>query len=377
MHLQKLTAYVRSAGTALIMLLVYFGAIHLFTSSERALGAPALNTDATSETVPAYLNYQGTLRDPEGNPLSGHYDMLFRIYDDVTAPTSAALWEEQHISVTVRSGHFSVLLGNNTSIPPSAFDGPDRFIGVTVDPYDEMVPRQRLASVPYALHTEEAYNASRLDGQPSSAFAAAGHRHSSLDGSGGGPQNALAVDSSGHVNVNSAGAALTVKGNDPDLALDLNSTESANLVELKFMLDGETKSRLYWSKPTDKTFLQHGGGTPEITVQEGRVGIGIASPSTTLDVNGDLMVRGNILNFAVAGPFLLESVNGANPPHRDLGAIAERVCFISKAGFSNLDDGNEIGFCEVFRNNGRWWLKASTTPNDDNDAYCAATCLTW
>ncbi|MCB0111601.1 MAG: hypothetical protein KDE53_37015, partial [Caldilineaceae bacterium] len=97
--------------------------------------------------------------------LSGYYSMTFRIYDRVSAPLNAAVWSEQHANVPVRNGQFSVLLGNNVPVPSTLFYGPDTFIGVTVAPSDEMVPRQRFASVPYAVYADHASALTRPDGQ--------------------------------------------------------------------------------------------------------------------------------------------------------------------------------------------------------------------
>jgi hypothetical protein len=375
MSLYRLPSLVRTTVIPVLVLLMLQGAISLLDQSRAALGAPARETGATDTTVPTLFNYQGTLRDPEGNPLTGHYDMTFRIYNDIAAPTNAAIWAEQHASVTVRSGHFSVLLGNTTPIPPTSFNSPDRFIGVTVAPYDEMVPRQRFASVPYAMHADHANDASLLGGQGPGAYAVAGHTHTSLDSAGSGPKDALSVTNNGQVNMSSPGARLHIQGNDPDLVLNMNSSGS-NRAEVQFLLDNQLKSSIYWSKTDGKTYIQN-GGTAAVTVHGTRVGIGTNSPDATLHVNGDLRVSGNILNFSVVGPFSLSSENGNNPTPLDLGSDQDRVCFVSKAGFRDLDAGDEIGFCEVYRSGGRWRLKADTTPGQDNDAYCHATCLRW
>ena len=84
--------------------------------------------------------------------------MTLRIYDDVIGTTP--LWQEEHKRVTVREGYFNVLLGNNEPLTNTLFIHPDRFIGLTVHPYDEMIPRQRFASVPYAMHS---YHATKAD----------------------------------------------------------------------------------------------------------------------------------------------------------------------------------------------------------------------
>lgn len=117
--------------------------------------APSLQGSVIA--VPQLFNYQGNLRDPQGNPLSGSYNMTFRIYESVSAAN--ALWTEQINGVTVRNGAFNALLGATVPLPATLFSAPDRFIGVTVAPYAEMAPRQRFASVPYAMRANEAISA--------------------------------------------------------------------------------------------------------------------------------------------------------------------------------------------------------------------------
>jgi microcystin-dependent protein len=100
------------------------------------------------------MNYQGTLRDIEGNLLSGTYVMTFRIYNAVDDPVMSALWTEEHTDVVVRDGLFNVVLGDITTISPTLFDSPNRFIGVQVAGTEELAPRQRFASVPYAIRAD-------------------------------------------------------------------------------------------------------------------------------------------------------------------------------------------------------------------------------
>lgn len=162
------------------------------TNSTPFQGAPQLAIPVAS--APPVINYQGTFRDAEGNPLSGTYTMTLRIYANVADPVGSAHWAEEHRGVTVRAGHFSVVLGNFMPFPADLFNQPDRFIGVTVQPYTKMLPRQRLASVPYAR------NADLLDGQDSSAYAPADHPHSTLAAPDGDPWNAISVNSEGNTN---------------------------------------------------------------------------------------------------------------------------------------------------------------------------------
>jgi microcystin-dependent protein len=138
-------------------------------SARDADPAPLRSSDTwDGATVPLVMNYQGTLHDAEGNPFTGYYTMTFRVYTDVIAPITSSVWSETHFSVTVRGGRFNVLLGNvapiSNPIPADLFNDPDRFVGVQVAGYDEMVPRQRFASVPYALHANYAADSDSLDG---------------------------------------------------------------------------------------------------------------------------------------------------------------------------------------------------------------------
>jgi microcystin-dependent protein len=113
-----------------------------------------MGLDVVATTVPLLMNYQGYLTDAAGRSLSGYYTMTVRLYDDVAAPITATLWSETHVSVAVRSGRFGLPLGSVTPLPEDLFSTPDRYLGVTVHPHAEMVPRQRLASVPYAFRAD-------------------------------------------------------------------------------------------------------------------------------------------------------------------------------------------------------------------------------
>ena len=52
--------------------------------------------------VPSQINYQGTLTDSAGDPITGIYSMTFSLYADSTGGSS--LWSETHTSVEVTNG---------------------------------------------------------------------------------------------------------------------------------------------------------------------------------------------------------------------------------------------------------------------------------
>ena len=93
------------------------------------------------------INYQGKLTDSVSKPIDGVRSITFRIYD----AGGTSLWDETQ-SVTVSKGIFNVLLGTATMLPDKVFDEPVRYLGVTPAGSTELLPRQRIATVPYAAH---------------------------------------------------------------------------------------------------------------------------------------------------------------------------------------------------------------------------------
>ncbi|NQT84090.1 hypothetical protein HQ563_13775 [bacterium] len=129
--------------------------------------------------VPMLINYQGELRDPAtGDPMEGTYDILFRIYDDLTDTSPAALvWNESHAAVDVAEGIFSVILGSATALSATDFSGPDRWLEIEVAG-ETLEPRQRIASVAYSIVCE---NSRLLGGKEASELAEATHVHAGED----------------------------------------------------------------------------------------------------------------------------------------------------------------------------------------------------
>lgn len=101
------------------------------------------------------IAYQGRLTDANGNPLTGTYNMTFRLYD--VASGGSPLWTELWTggnAVEVNDGLFNVLFGSITTIPRSVIeDNETLWLGVKVGNDIEMTPRVQLGSVPYALQT--------------------------------------------------------------------------------------------------------------------------------------------------------------------------------------------------------------------------------
>ncbi|MDZ7586996.1 MAG: hypothetical protein U0946_04520, partial [Patescibacteria group bacterium] len=124
---------------------------------------------APSPTTPnRYLSFQARLTDSSDNPITVPTDFRFIVYNDETASASAKLWEEQRYIDPDQDGIFSVTLGTETAIATSVFtENSNLWLGVTVETDAEATPRQRIATVGYAL------NAETLQGFPPSASASA------------------------------------------------------------------------------------------------------------------------------------------------------------------------------------------------------------
>jgi hypothetical protein len=130
--------------------------------------AMAICLTGSTQSVPNLINYQGRLTDQSGASLSaGMYAVQFRIWDTPTG-SNLLVWAEQQ-NVTVQSGgFFNALLGTGTQIHDAAtivtnlatsFAGANRFLGLTlissngvlIFSPDEILPRQQLLSVPFAM----------------------------------------------------------------------------------------------------------------------------------------------------------------------------------------------------------------------------------
>ena len=292
-HISGQTLVVSLIATTLLYVL--FSVVQPIGS---VLGAALLQSVNGTQTVPPYLNYQGMLRDAEGKPISGVHKLTFRIYKDVTAPLPEALWVEEHTEVTVREGQFSVLLGNTQPIPPDLFSSPDRFIGVTVAPLDEMVPRQRFASAPYAMLADHATALTAPNGSAhvvtvdSTGRVGVGvmNPQAQLQTSASATiSTALQVDAGAqHLTVNNNGVYLRGDTDNPDMMLDLQSGGAAQKGEYLFGVDGQRRASVYYDKSTKKAGMVN--GNTQVNLYDN----GLIETFGSLGVNGIVHTTGNL-----------------------------------------------------------------------------------
>jgi hypothetical protein len=109
---------------------------------------------STAQAVPFLLQQQGRLLDSSDQPLTGSQSVIFSLYDDDTLGN--LLWTEP-VDVTFTDGHFSVTLGQTNPVDEDVLDNPEIYLGLTIAT-EELLPRQLVVSVPYAVMSGTAEN---------------------------------------------------------------------------------------------------------------------------------------------------------------------------------------------------------------------------
>jgi hypothetical protein len=220
------------------------------SAAQQASPAPSRDGQPTaSATVPRLVRLSGGAKDAQGRPLSGVVGITFALYKDQDG--GAPLWMEVQNVQLDGNGRYIALLGASTAegVPLELFSANEaRWLGVQPENQAEQ-PRVLLVSVPYALKAAEAES---LGGKPASAYV--------LSPTAGTP------------------AASPTKTASPAAAC---STPPCDVIT-----SGGTAG--FIPMFTDPTTVQNS----TIFQSNGLVGIGNASPTRTLDVNGEIRVAG-------------------------------------------------------------------------------------
>jgi hypothetical protein len=223
--------------------------------------------------VPHQMQYQGHLTDSGGTPLDTMVSMTFTIYNDSSAG-SLVLWTETQAGVEVSTGLFNVLLGSVTPIPDTVFASDWTWLGIQIGSDPEIVPRTKLVSVPYAF------------------------RIATVDGASGG--------------VIFGGLGIGSTGMDVDGKLDISGPEDTDLIILE--TGGANRfSMTAHSSGSDYLSIRSKFENPDSDIVvfrgDGRVGIGTTTPSTKLDVSGDINVNSV---YRIAGDQVLSTSGTRN-----------------------------------------------------------------
>jgi len=158
---KKFQVLAQVVGCVTIGLLAVYGLVTLLGGGPALASAlDTIRAAGAAPVIPATFNYQGLLRNPDGSLTTGSYTITARIYD--AAASGSALYTETFPNVTVRDGLFNIVLGDNPQGQDlqAGFSATPRYIGITlVGQGDELIPRQRLHAVPWAMYATNASQA--------------------------------------------------------------------------------------------------------------------------------------------------------------------------------------------------------------------------
>jgi hypothetical protein len=272
----------------------FFSVILLFISAMAAQQEPA--------QVPTLVSFTGILTADSGRPLSGTVGVTFYLYKDQEG--GAPLWLETQNVQGDKAGHYMVELGATkpAGLPVDLFtSGQAQWLGIQISGQSER-PRVLLLSVPYAL---KAADAATVGGLPASAFvlaAPSGTVAASANlGNGGGAASAPPPASS---NVTTAGGTVNT------LPLFSTATDIENSV-----------------------VTQTGSGATA------KIGIGTATPASTLDVKGNATLRGPV---SVMGALTLPSSGAAT-------ATAGKISQPLEMAASSFSSGTNAAVNQIFQ----------------------------
>ena len=215
-----------------------------------------------SAAIPQQIAFQGKLTDTQNQPLEGEIQMTFSLFKSKTGGT--ALWSEAK-PVTVTQGLFSTQLGDTTLFPSTLTFSEAYWIELQVGTEPPLAPRQPLATSPYTFRAKQVEGLTVLPGNPSATPPV----HGTLclgPYCGGG---------SGRLSVSGPGGEVSFQ--------DRDSTSWS-----------DTDRWVVYHKADNLRILR--GTTDKVTVTlAGNVGIGTATPTTKLDVTGNVKTSGQFM----------------------------------------------------------------------------------
>lgn len=146
--------------------LIVLGFLLLPASSPVRAESVALDREGSSalpsllRAVPATIAFQGFLTDDQGSPIDDAVSLDFALYNLFSGGTD--IWMETQPGVAVTQGVFQVALGSVVPLAISLFDGSPLFLGIRIDGEAEL-PRTQLLSAPFAIRAAEADHALTAD----------------------------------------------------------------------------------------------------------------------------------------------------------------------------------------------------------------------
>jgi hypothetical protein len=283
-------------------------------------------TEAAAD-IPAFMSYQGLLRDGVGDPVpDGDYSVTFRLYDVEVGGT--ALWTETQI-VTVAEAVFSVTLGKVTPMSGLAFDVP-YWLGISIGADPELTPRVELTSAPYAFRAAVAESLAGGAGVTDSDWQYSGDDIYRLTGKVG--VGTATPSSKLHVQDNVNGLVmLTIEnqstGSYSGQAILLDDEESGQ-AWIGAYDEGHTAYPEAMVIANNRTSggdirFHAGGGERMRLTGGGSLGVGVTIPSAKLDVAGTARMAGFEMPTGASDGYVLTSDATGEGSWQAAGAISD------------------------------------------------------
>jgi hypothetical protein len=274
----------------------------------------AQTTAEAASALPRLVRFGGTVKDLNGNPLTGVVGITFALYSEQTG--GAALWLETQNVTADTNGHYVALLGSTKpdGLPTELFTSEQaRWVGVQVSGQAEQA-RVLLVSAPYAL---KAGDAETIGGLPPSAFLLA-------NGPRGAAESAEPASA--------ATASYASKKSAPPANPDVTGVGTVDYIPL-----WNTTSDI-----VDSVMFQ----------KSSEIGINTTTPAALLDVNGKADIRDTLTLFPKSTDNTL-AVNGTAFAISSMGKVnfisgqtfpgAGTITGITTAGGSGLSGGGTSG----------------------------------
>lgn len=159
----------------------------------------ALASSARAE-IPQLVTHVGRLLDGQDKLIDATLDITVTLHsksvDAVGDPNHNLVWSQKYAGVHVVNGIYTLLIGDpdkGRALTPKDLES-GVWLGITIADGEEMAPRLRLTSAPWAMY---AGDSAMLGGLGPSAYARAAHLHAPADVTGFGVAAAAAAESSG------------------------------------------------------------------------------------------------------------------------------------------------------------------------------------
>jgi hypothetical protein len=256
--------------------------------------------------VPTRIPYQGRLLAADGSPKSGPMEFTFTLFD--TAQDGKPEWSETQ-AVALSDGYYAVFLGSKNPLPSGIFDSGNRWLEISVGS-STLAPRQEIGSVPYAVMatnlsggTVKATSLTTSGPAVVAGLRVAGSASKQLTGTVSTSLGNLAVTGSATAFTTElwVGAPLKIGS----AVYRVASIADDGTLALASAATANVSGAAAFTETTLLRVDDSAGGASRLYVgANGAVGIGTATPTQALEVNGKIKSV-NLRAFASASDFVL------------------------------------------------------------------------